>query len=331
MKLLTLLFSLCVLATGSIETPQDRDPSARIGEIIKQAAIKLQESASRRPFKIKVMNDSLEKTAEAMRFLASRPKPQPEAAPVIHTGPLSPVTLPAGAEAPKEALNLLEEARRIYPENSFAALARAITLNAAGSTAEANQAFEDYLLASRTFTDFDREFLRWNDFHTLRRYAYEILRSRGVDFENRENQIQVRRPYEQLIHYVTHPQPQDRILNLFFIAVLLGGGVLLVLAAMGGMEFYRSLGFCLLAMYLAVWLAYGFWIFDLAFGLPWGLNRYTTSFILLGLGLIVGAAEMVTSWRDSHRPVEDGYKRCESCGEINVSLSVECFRCKKPF
>ncbi len=331
MNLLTFIFSLFVLATGSITTPQDKaDSSERFGAIITAAAIKLQESASRRPFKIKAMNDSLEKTAGALRLLASRRQVPAQPLDMLTRGPLTPAAFSMNSvKTEKEIMQLLEEARGIYPENSFAVLIQAVTRNAAGDTASANRYFEEYLLGSRTYADFDREFLKWNEFHTLRRYAYELLRTRGVNFKEREKEIRVRVPYEQLLRYVTHPEPQDRILNLFFVAVIFGGGVLLVLASLAGMEFYRSLGFSLLALYWSVWLAYGCWIYDLAFGLPWGWNRYTTAAVFLALGIAAGLGEMLASWREARRPLAEGYKRCPHCKEIIVSLSVECFRCKK--
>ncbi len=334
MKLIMFLFSLWVLATASIQTGQEvPDDNARFGQIITQTAAKLQESAARRPFKIKVMNDSLEKIAEALRLMAQtqRGGDKPRSFTPLRGDAGVPGFPLSASEGPREKiLRLLREARAVYPENSFAILIQAVFYNAAGDTASANRFFEEYLLKSRTYSDFEKEFIKWNDYHTLRRLAYELLRVRGINFTGREKEIQVRTPYEQLMQYALHPAAKDRSLNLFFLVFILGGALCLMFGAASGMVFYRHLGFSLLVMYLAVWLAYACWIYDLAIGLPGGLNRNGTTLFFFFTGILISLSELISSWREMHRPLAPGFKRCPHCQEIIVTLAVECFRCKKP-
>ncbi len=319
-KWITILIGIGLLARANVDTaPKPQNPGAVFNRILVAASGGIQEAASRRSFKLKPMNDSLEKTALAVRSMSGlfRRANQGKTAGEI-----------PGSEA--HARQLLDEARQAYPENSFAILLQAILSNAAGNMIQANQFFEEYLQKSKTHCEFDRAFIKWGEFHTLRRIVYELLRSRGVKFEGREKEIQAVVPYAEFIRFLTHPASEDRVMNLFFITVTLGGAVLLVFASLARMDFIRFPGFSLLVFYMAAWLAYGCWIVDLAFGLPFHLRRVETNFFFLGGGLFLAAWEGYLYWKELHGPLAPGYKRCPHCREVIVSLSVECFNCRKP-
>ena len=68
----------------------------------------------------------------------------------------------------------------------------------------------------------------------------------------------------RLEDYGRHPAPNDPALNIAFLAVIFGGAVSLILAAFGGAEFWRPVLRSILGMYLAVWIAYGLWLLDIA-------------------------------------------------------------------
>ena len=278
------------------------------GRVMTLAAAKLQAQAPRRSFRIKAMNDSLELTARAAYG--------------INSGSNSPAVLAVLAD--------LAEARRIYDRNSFAWLLEAVVANAEGNTEHANRCYENFLIGSRTFSEFEESFLKWGEFHFLRRIVYEILKSRGVSFEGREQAIQVRIPYEKLILYGMKPGTLDMTANILFLVLILGGAVGLVLLALSGADFSDMIPSGLLLLYIAVWIAYGTWIFDLAFGLPWKLNRIWVVPIFLGaLFFQFLAAVAHKIWKEYYRPVAEGFRRCPHCRGVIEVLLIECRYCRK--
>ncbi|GAJ10786.1 unnamed protein product, partial [marine sediment metagenome] len=71
----------------------------------------------------------------------------------------------------------------------------------------------------------------------MRQNVYKLLRLRGVSFKGRELDIQTRLPFKDLMKYIMNPAPQDRVMNIVFIFVLLLGGGALALASMLGVDF----------------------------------------------------------------------------------------------
>ncbi|MBP9865088.1 MAG: hypothetical protein KBC91_01650, partial [Candidatus Omnitrophica bacterium] len=114
-----------------------------------------------------------------------------------------------------------------------------------------------------------------------------------------------------------------------FTGCILAGAILFVFCSAAGMEVYRSLGVSLAVLYTAVWLAYGCWIYDRAYGLPWGLDRVKVSAVIFGAAFAMSLFEIWTAWRYAHPRLEDGYRRCPHCKAIIVELSVECEFCRK--
>lgn len=275
------------------------------GRVMIRAAIKLQEQAPKRFFKIKAMNDSLELTARAAYGINS------------------------GSDKLAVLIDLAE-ARRIYERNSFAWLLEAVVANAEGNTGHANRCYENFLLGSRTFSEFEESFLKWGEFHFLRRIVYEILKSRGVSFEGREQEVQVRIPYEKLILYGMKPGTWDMNANIFFLVLILGGAVGLVFLSLYGADFSGTIPGGLLSLYLAVWVAYGTWIFDLAFGLPGKLTRFWVVPLFLGtLVFLFGVTVARKFWEEHYQPVDEGFRRCPHCRGIIEVLLIECRYCRK--
>ncbi|MCM8775522.1 MAG: hypothetical protein NC930_04130 [Candidatus Omnitrophica bacterium] len=302
---LTVGLTFLFLGFVKIKSAEFPDYGEGFGHIVTRASIRLQDEAAKRPFKLKFMNDSLEKTAQAARLMAS------------------------GGSFP-EILALLDEASTDYRENSFAILLQAVLLNAHGDQAKANRLYEEFLKRSRTFSSFDEVFLKWGEFHFLRRIVYEILVSRGVSFQGREKEIQVRIPYEKLILYALKPGTWDFVMNICFIFIIVFGAVGLVLAALRGADFSDLVFGGLLGIYLGVWISYFTWLYDLAFGLMWGWSRFYAVPVFLGSILILYLAAVIKKiWTERLRPLETGYTRCPHCHGVIVQLLIECPLCRQ--
>ncbi|MFZ5802417.1 MAG: hypothetical protein ACOY3K_04820 [Candidatus Omnitrophota bacterium] len=304
--MLPLLFVSLLVAAADIqigEAPPDHEKI--FSEIITKAAIRLQKLSEKRPLKLAKLNDSLERTAAGARFMAQK-----------------------GAEG--EAWKALEEAKALYDHNSFALLLQAILKNASGDLAAANALFEQYLIQSRRYTPFDESFLKWADFHTLRRAVYHLLVSRGISFKGREREIHVQAPFPEFFAYLMDPKREDFLMNLILVIMIVGGGIFLVLAQIRGVEWSPSFPGALAMVYLFVWVAYGLWISDLAFGLPWGLPRIVVVpvFLLLTAVPTMGL-EIFFYFREKNKPLAEGFRRCPHCKAPVLELSIECPECKK--
>ena len=81
-----------------------------------------------------------------------------------------------------QALLKAKEARRKYPENSFALLIEALAFDQQGSP-KAIQTFQDYLRQSDHHTRFESRFLNAINFHEMRRGILKYLDSKGIKTE----------------------------------------------------------------------------------------------------------------------------------------------------
>jgi len=136
--------------------------SAEFGEIVQQAAIKLQAAAQKRSFRLKYMNDSLEKTALASRALVEHVPFQ-------------------------QVYALLKEARDSYADNYFTYLLESILAHNEGDEASANQLMEKFLGKSQTHTKFEQAFINKQELDQLRKTVFLILQTRGYEVDlNRE-------------------------------------------------------------------------------------------------------------------------------------------------
>jgi len=130
-------------------------PQQEFAATIQKIAFKLQTASSQRSFRFKFFNDSLEKTAQAARAMASR-------------------------ENPNQIISLLESARGNYPDNFFAILLEAVLTESLGNLRKANHLFRTFWDKSAVLTDFEKPFMTLEELSTLRKTVYLLLRARGV-------------------------------------------------------------------------------------------------------------------------------------------------------
>lgn len=271
---------------------------------IQKALVGLNQSGGGRVLKLKGMNDSLEKSGRVAGMF-------------LNWQVADPVFL------------LLESAERDYPENFFTLFLRALIFDLRGDSRNANRFFEEFLLKSHTYTDFEKAFIRQNDFKDLRREVESLLIGRGISLRGQENRIRDRVPMQGLESYRRHPSSWDQSLNIAFLVVIFGGGVGLLLMAFGGAEFWRPGLRSILGIYFAVWIAYGIWLLDLAIGLPYAVSRLKVIPVFLGTtAVILVVRELIEFLQEKARPLEEGMKRCPHCKAVIVRLATECFYCK---
>lgn len=301
-------FSLSLLLTANIQMgSESADYGEIFGSIVAKTGMRLQEAAAKRPLKLKAMNDSLTDLANASRLMASR-----------------------GDSG--EILKFLENSRRHQSANSFSWLLEGIWLNAHGQNSEANAAWEKFLVSSRVYSELDKAFIQWDEFHKLRRIAYEMLRSRGVSFEGREKDIQVRVPFTALAKYIRDPASEDRVMNIVFIAVLFGGLFLFAGVLLTGQSLQSPLFRQLTALYGVFWFCYGIWFLDLFLELPFGWSRFQLVPGIAGGSLVfVLGQNFLTFMNRRRRVIEDGYKVCPFCSAVITRLHLECPECRRSF
>lgn len=301
-----IFLSFFLMSPAQIEMPGDAPgPGEVFSNIIRKAAIRLQDAEANRSLKLKHWNDSLGRMAAAVRLMATK-------------------------GSPEAIWQHLEESRRAYPKNSFAILLQAVLLSSQQEQSKADTYFEEFLLNSRTFSEFEEAFLHWAEFHQLRRTVYHLLLSHGIDFKGREKEIQIYIPYESFFAYVMNPERNDFVINIMLVGLIVFGGVLLIIGSLRGMEFNSPLATWLGLSYLMIWIAYGFWIFDLAFGLPFGWSRLkiVPLFLFISIGAL-GLMEARAYWIERNRPLAEGYRRCPRCRAVIVKLSIECPVCRE--
>jgi len=273
--------------------------------IIAKATIRLQKASRRRPLRLTSLNDSLAHTATAAHAMTR------------------------GQDIGTIRAELSEATKR-HKANSIALLLDAIVSDANGDHSQANQQFENFLLNSQTFTDFEKSFLKPGEFHLLRRAVYDLLETRGISLADRQEEIRARVPFEALINYVIHSRVSDFAMNIALLFIIFGGGVFLVFAQLMGKDFSRPLFGGLVTMYVVCWIAYAIWIVDLVGGLPFGWSRHITiPVLLIGTALLLTIKSAISAWNEQRQPLADGYVRCSHCGAIVPNLTVECPACKK--
>ncbi|MBN1688873.1 MAG: zinc ribbon domain-containing protein [Candidatus Omnitrophica bacterium] len=309
MKSILILLSLFPLAVGNIDfsLEQSKNADPQLGVILKQVSARILQTASKRPFKLHHLNDSLEKTSSAIEMMIYQ-------------------------KNPRGTIALLKQAKEDYADNAIAVLLEAIVMDHTGETEKANELYEEFLTQSRVLTNFEALFLKWGEFHELRKIIYQMLKKRGVSFAGKELEIKTKTPFRDFVSYVVNPAPEDRFMNILFILVLLLGGGTLAIGAFQGVDFGRPFARSLWNIYILFWFAYGLWIFDLVFGLPWGWSRFQiipiflTGFVVVFVGL-----DIISAWQEKWRPLEKGYRRCPHCRAPVIELMTECPECHEKF
>ena len=147
--LLFLLF-FAFLARAEEWFPPDYTP--RFQDQINKTVAGLQKAASRRSMRLKYLNDSLDRTAEAAERLAKGEN--------------------------SAAFPLLKSARQSYSENSIALFLEGVALDGRFDSASANQRFKEFLTKGRTYTDFEKAVLSKNDYQNLRKEVENLLAGR---------------------------------------------------------------------------------------------------------------------------------------------------------
>jgi hypothetical protein len=279
----------------------------QIDVIFYRASRRLEKIGEKQIFKVPSMNHSLAKTALAMRE-------------IMH------------GEAVSSLLPILEQAKKDYEKNHFATFLQAILLDRAKDTQKANRSFEEFLIKGQAYTEFEEPFLKWAEFHRLRRSVYELLKQRRVPFKGREKEIKIemRNPFGEFIQFAANPRRRDASFVLLFAILIVGCGVMLFFSSLLGYEFTGPFSWNLPNLYFILIISYGLWLTDLAVGLPFGWSRYTVVPILLGSGLAFFVISgLVSHWIERTRPLEEGYRRCPHCRAVIHKLLTQCPECRR--
>lgn len=272
--------------------------------ILKSFNEKVAQVAKQRPYKMKGMNDSVLAMARAMEAMASS----------------------KGASAAQKGL---DEAENAYPQNYFIHLLYAMMYDAQSQNEKATASFESFLIRSRAYTEFERPLMAWRNFHHLRRLIHQILLERGVNFQGREAQIQLRIPFESFMEYLKHPEKEDEILNWFFVCVIVFGVLILIFSHFAEADFNSFWLSFFVRLYVTTWIAYIGWMLDLLFGLPFELSRMKLVAILyFFVFLVFAASRIVKALFVRMRPLEEGYRRCRKCSEVFLKMIIECPNCR---
>lgn len=118
----------------------------------------LQRVAGARRFRLKPMNDSLQIMAQA----------------VLETAAGSP---------PQIISKQLKQARDIYSDNKFAYLLSALHEERQGNYEQANKDYEEFLIRSHEYTEFEKAFISPSKMEFLRRVTLGILTQRGIEVD----------------------------------------------------------------------------------------------------------------------------------------------------
>ncbi len=275
------------------------------GELLKKTVTHIEQMAPKRPFKLKALNDSLDKTARAIK--------------VMNTSKDYPAVLA-----------LLAAARRDYSENDFALLLEGVVAGSMNQKTLEIKRFEEFLYASKTYTSFDKTFLTFAEFQQLRKTIQNFLTAQGTSFRGKEKAIELRLPMHAFVQYLVNPGPRDALYAGVFLFSIIAGALLLLFAHFWGVDFSRLLPRALILLYLNIWLAYAVWLVDLVAGLPWGLNRFTAipySFLFSFFTFLF--MEGLLYYREQKRPLPEGYRRCQYCKKIIPQIAVECPECRR--
>lgn len=268
---------------------------------VKQVQGQLISAARRKPFRLKKLNDSLRLVSEASFVL-------------LRENDL------------ERSEELLKEALKTYSGNSYADLFMARLYDSLERYEEANKSYESFLKKSRSFTDYERAFVRSSQHHQIRRYTYFLLSERGVNFSGREHMIQTKIPFVQKM---MESGGIDQFFMIFFLAGILGGGIFLLCTKLFGMEIAPHRMQSLIIFYLGIWAGYIFWMAKLALGVPHFIERKFGVLVIVGSFFILSLYPIISKWarRNFQKPAE-GFKKCPKCKEVVPNTLLECLNCR---
>lgn len=234
------------------------------------------------------------------------------------------------SDSASQTLSFLDQAKKEYPANYFVDLFRGIIYEAQSNERESLDNFEIFLIKSRSYSDFERAFISWREFHFLRRIIYEKLTSAGVSFEGREKDIQVRIPFEAFAEYLKNPEKEDQILNGIFVMILVLGIPLLILCHFMEADFSSFWISTFVVLYFTTWVAYIGWMADLLVGLPFLISRWKFAiFIYVTVFFFHFIKHLTKYFSKRFQPIEEGYRRCPNCSEVVQKILKECPSCRK--
>ncbi|MSR78012.1 MAG: hypothetical protein EXS63_07305 [Candidatus Omnitrophica bacterium] len=193
-----ILFAVCYIPPILYASASLMQKDERFVRAFERTTAKLLQVSSGKDFKLKAMNDSLEKTGKAAKSL-----------------------LLQGADL-EEAVQMAKEAQWDYSENSFAMLVEALALDQQGRP-EAVQSFQDYLEQSEHHNRFETQFLNSVNFHEMRRGVMAYLESQGIHPMFSKKRFSLRHEVDQWMQ-----NPIAKYSNLI-VLTLLGGSLSLFL------------------------------------------------------------------------------------------------------
>jgi len=330
------LLALLLFFAGSGYAQSSReDKDQELALMVRQIQRNVLQVAAGRPFRFKAMNESLQLTAQAVQLMSAEPEPtyreESEAVAFFNAGPLSASsTRRRGSEKTDTIISLLQQAHKKYPENHISILLQAMVVEVTQGADAANGIFETFLKESRSYSKLDEKILKWQHFQQVRRSVLNLLARRGITFDDRQKEIEITQPFENFYRHITQPDKKDVLLNWLLLGMIIFGGLFLIISSvieyrLSG-PFTRHFGF----VYFCVWLAYGVWMIDLFLGLPWGLNRHITAWLILILaGLFYVQGVITRLWKNAHPHVPEGFRLCPYCKAISPNLSKTCFNCNQ--
>ena len=124
------------------------------------------------------------------------------------------------------------------------------------------------------------------------------------------------------------PADEDKVFNLVFAMVTIGGGVMLLALIVLGLDFSKAPLKILTGLYGVFWACYVLWLWDIAFGLPFEASRFTLiPFLLTAATAGLVGIEIFVFWRERNAPPEPGHIRCPKCRRQIAQLMIECPYC----
>jgi len=280
------------------------NPKRVIGEITKITAEVIAHKAPRRPYQLAYMNDSLIHLSNAL-------------------------TDALQGKSVDQVLSEAKLARDEFDDNYFTYLVEALLYERDGYDTEATQAFEIFLKSSQRYTAFEKMFITYEQYTYLRLAISQLLKSRGIHFEGREEEVAHKIERKGLTEFLIDPSRFDQLMKYMFPIVLLAGFVFFFYTKLSGSTMPDLIVDAVLFVYLFCWIAYGTWWVGLNFGLPFGWSRFyvVPTLLLFPLG-VIGLLKALSFFTKSQE-MPSGMRKCPHCGAEVTRLETVCSECNK--
>lgn len=337
MKALVLTFSLLclMLAAPSSSNAEPGRPAVprsdpRFARALERTLNRLVSISHKRPFKLTTMNDALHSMSEGARVYqaslhySKKTTPQNPALDFMSNArAISPVRQTGSSYLGSRNFSGLERAKEIFEqavsqhaENSFGFLMLALIEEDQQNIPQANAYYAQFIIASEPLGEFDRFFIKGLDHHEIRRSVIRALEDRGV---------RVKMPERiKIFDFFSGQQKNPLMMPLIVWSVAL---LILKFFDVRFSDFpFRDLQLA----YLALWLAYGLWVF-----LTWKdhrlnfMEREMIRKFFWGAGGLILVYELMLWGIARYGPVSKGYRHCPQCQRIILKLDLECSFCRK--